>query len=107
MRLEPVAVLRLCRLWRRLRKRQRPKPLKLQRERVFSLAKYIPLTGHFSSEIPPVGLRLTPKPNGSLTGSNGWLNGSNFCKSLQSRKVYGLTGFFAVFGGIEVLSSGG
>jgi len=31
-------------------------------------------------------------PNGSITVSNGSPNGSDFCKALQTRKVYGLTG---------------
>src|SRR6266850_1304325 len=31
-------------------------------------------------------------PNGNLTGPNGLPNGSNFCKYLITRKVYGLTG---------------
>jgi hypothetical protein len=38
------------------------------------------------------------KPNGSLTLANR----SNFCKYFQTRKVYGLTGFLAIFSGIEL-----
>ena len=41
---------------------------------------------------------------GYLTLSNGLPNGSDFCKCFQTRNVDGLTGFFAVFGGMGAKS---
>ena len=67
--------------------------------------KNTPLTGVIKSgELEPVltkavgqppkhcGNNGGQKPNGCLTVSYGQPNGSDFCKSLQSREVYGLTG---------------
>jgi hypothetical protein len=50
------------------------------------------ITAKVGRGVPTAPLRPDAFLTGNLTPSNGLPNGSDFCKSLQSRKVYGLTG---------------
>ena len=79
-------------------------------ERLAARAKKAPAVAPLGSA-PGPGARVEfarPEPmrklpdgsNAWLTGPNGSPNGYNFCKCLITRKVYGLTGFFAVFSGM-------